>query len=261
MGFQQFLMWDCSKNHYICVLVSYYILINILKIMGIFDLFKKKNTLQFTEPTDNELKNEVLEFIKREVQFGFDNQADILESVWDAGFEDEDELHENWLKQVIAEHYNHHQTESKKWTMPTDFDKLAKVFDELNQEKIIALHKAGYTKQDGYSDVGEVVDLLSTKNIVPLGYCFYHTQDLERAIEPTSKNLLLAFDDINENDENAIVIGQKITKKLNDNGFTVEWNGTVEERIEIKNISWQKIPDEQPWGIARAIEYLHRSEE
>ena len=225
--------------------------------MGIFNFLGAKK--QFATPTDENLKNEVLEFIKQEVRFGFDNQEDILESVWSAGFENEDQLNEGWLKQVIAEHYNQQQTESKKWTNPTDFDKLAKVFDELNQEKIIALHKAGYTKQDGYSDVSEVVDLLKAKNIVPLGYCFYHTQDLERAVDPASKNLFLAFDDISQDDEKAILIGQTIVSKLKNNGFAVEWNGTIDQRIEIKNISWQKIPDEQPWGIARAIKYLHKS--
>ena len=220
---------------------------------------KEKSNILLDEPKDIELKNEVLEFIKQEVKFGFDNEEDILEAVWAAGFENEDQLNEEWLKQVISEHYNVYRSESKKWTKPTDFDKLAKVFDELNQEKVIALHKAGYTKQDGYSDVGEVINLLKAKNIVPLGYCFYHTQDLERAIESTSKNLFLAFDDINQNTEKAILLGQKIATKLRNNGFTVEWNETIEQRIEIKNILWQKIPDGQPWGITRTIEYLHKT--
>lgn len=236
--------------------------------MGLFDFLKKHNSkpkeesnIHLNESEDTELKSEVLEFVKQEVKFGFNNEEDILEAVWTAGFENEDQLNEEWLKQIISEHYNSYQSESKKWTKPTDFDKLAKVFDELNQEKVIALHKAGYTKQDGYSDVGEVVHLLKAGNIVPLGYCFYHTQDLEGAVEPTSKNLFLAFDDINQNTEKAILLGQKIVAKLKDNGFTVEWNETIEQRIEIKDISWQKIPDGQPWGITRAMEYLYKDGE
>ena len=229
--------------------------------MGIFNFSIKKKP--FAEPTNENLKNEVLEFIKQKVRFGFDNQAAILETISDV-FYNESELNEDWLKQVIAEQYNQYQTESKKWIKPTDFDKLAKVFDELNQEKIIALHNAGYTRQDGYGDVGEVFHLLRAKNIVPSGYCFYHTQDLERAVDPANKNLFLAFGDINQNkinqnNEKGILIGQKIVSKLKENGFAVEWNGTIDQRIEIKNITWQKIPDEQSWGIARAIEYLHKS--
>jgi len=84
-------------------------------------------------------------------------------------------------------------------------------------------------------------------------------QDLERAISPSSKNLFLAFDDIHQNTENAILIGQKIVKKLLEKGFTVEWNETIEQRIEIKNINWQKVPNNQSWGITRAMEYLQKS--
>ena len=229
--------------------------------MRTFNFFEEKK--QFAEPTNENLKSEVLEFIKQQVKFGFENQAKILETISDV-FYGESELNEDWLKQVISEHYDHYQTESKKWTKPTDFDTLAKVFDELNQEKIIALHNAGYTRQDGYSDVGEVFYLLKAKNIVPFGYCFYHTQDLERAVDPANKYLFLAFGDINQNkinqnNEQGILTGQKIVSKLKENGFAVEWNGTLEQRIKIKNITWQKIPDGQSWGIARAIEYLHKS--
>ncbi|MCS4224567.1 DUF6891 domain-containing protein [Sphingobacterium sp. BIGb0165] len=234
--------------------------------MGLFNFFKKNTQksdnekfITFAEPENEQLKKDVLEFIEQEVKFGFDHKRDILEAVWTAGFEDEDQLDEAWLKHIITLLYNAHQEESIEWKKPNDVDRLAKIFDELNQDKIIALHKAGYTKQDGYSDVREVVHLLKTQNIAPLGYCFYHMQDLERAISPSSKNLFLAFDDIHQNTENAILIGQKIVKKLQENGFAVEWNGTIEQRIEIKNINWQKVPDNQSWGITRAMEYLQKN--
>ncbi|PIE50701.1 MAG: hypothetical protein CSA38_01665 [Flavobacteriales bacterium] len=199
--------------------------------------------------------DEVIEYIKQEVAFGFDNQEQILESVWNAGFENEDQLDEKWIKTVIAKFYNEHYKASLQWEKPTDVDQLAQVFDELNQEKIIALHKAGYTKQDGYDDVMEVVEQLKAKNeSSPKGFCFYHMQDLERAIDPKCKNLFLAFDDLNQNTEQGILIGKRIVEKLKDKGFAVEWNETIEQRIEIKNISWKKMPSEESWGIDRAIQ-------
>jgi hypothetical protein len=201
-----------------------------------------------------------LELIQQEVKFGFNQAEDILEVVWTAGFEDEDDLDEEWLKHIITFYYSKHQKQSADWKRPSDVDKLAEVFDELNQDNIIALHKAGYTKQDGYSDVNEVVNLLKVQDIIPEGYCFYHTQDLERAISPSSKSLFLAFDDICQNNEKAILIGRKIVNKLQQKGFSVEWNETIEQRIEIKNMNWQKVPDNQAWGIARAIENLQKGE-
>jgi hypothetical protein len=236
--------------------------------MGLFDFFKKGNkpaSVSTThsnsmEPIDGELKEEVLEVIKQEVKFGFDHEAEILETIWTMGFENEDQLNETWLQQMIAKDYHQHQLESKQWPRPTDFDSLAKVFDKLNSEKIIALHKAGYTKQDGYSDVAEVVDVLKAKDIVPLGYCFYHTQDLERAVDPASRNLFLAFDDIEQNTDRAIAIGKRMVSLLQEHGLKTEWDGTIEQRIEIKDITWQKTPDNQDWGMARAIEYLSQGE-
>ena len=209
-----------------------------------------------TERADNELKNEIIAYIQQEVHFGFNSEAEILQSTWDYGIEDEDQLDERWLRQVIAGYYDRHQEESKNWKRPTDFDRLAKVFDELNSEGIIALHKAGYTKQDGYSDVGEVIQMLSRSSIKPLGYCFYHTQDLERAIDPEIQNLFLAFDDIRQDDENALLVGRKIVAKLNENGLKTEWDGTIDQRIEIKNIYWQKVPDGEDWGMERAVRQL-----
>ncbi len=231
--------------------------------MGFFDFFKKNNDsgskqqmdLSAIEPTDKVLKDELIEYIHKEVCFGFDSDAEILQSVWDYAIEDEDQLDERWLKQVIAGYYGRHQEESKNWKRPTDFDRLAKVFDELNSEGIIALHKAGYTKQDGYSDVGEVIHMLD-RSIKPIGYCFYHTQDLERAIDPAIRNLFLAFDDIRQDDKNAILIGKTIVSKLNESGLKTEWDGTIDQRIEIKDIHWQKVPDGQDWGIERAVRYL-----
>ncbi len=225
--------------------------------MGIFDFFKRiKNNSSESELLNEEM-DEVVEFIKQEIKFGFDYPEEILESVWAFGFENEDKLDEKWLNETIKKYYNRHLKESEKWKRPTDFDKLAQIFDELNQEKIIALHKAGYTKQDGYDDVNEVVNLLQAKNIKPKGFCFYHIQDLERVI--VSGSLFLAFDDIKQNTENAILLGKKIVAKLEKNNFLVEWNETVEQRIEIKDLLWQKIPDKQPWGITRAIKFLHKS--
>lgn len=232
--------------------------------MGFFDFFKRNKEQvdakqspvpSVTEPADSELKNELIAYIQQEVHFGFDSETEILQSAWDYGIEDEDQLDEHWLRQVIGEYYRRHQEESKGWSRPTDFDRLAKAFDELNSEGIIALHKAGYTKQDGYSDVGEVIHMLDSP-IKPLGYCFYHTQDLERAIDPEIQNLFLAFDDIRQDDEHALLVGRKIVAKLNENGLKTEWDGTIDQRIEIKNIYWQKVPDGQDWGMERAVRHL-----
>ncbi|WP_217605708.1 hypothetical protein [Chitinophaga sp. GbtcB8] len=63
--------------------------------------------------------------------------------------------------------------------------------DTWNSSGIIALHNAGYTRQDGESDCGHIYSELKAEGITTRGYCFYHTQDLERVIE--GHELYVAF--------------------------------------------------------------------
>ncbi|WP_257668830.1 DUF6891 domain-containing protein [Parapedobacter tibetensis] len=232
--------------------------------MGFFDFFRKpdgpqggsSNKEDFPAPEDEQLQEEVLQLIKEEITFGFKNEEEIVEAIWAAGFENEEQLDEQWLRTLISTHYAAYQLESRLWTRPTDFDKLAHVFDELNRAGIIALHQAGYTKQDGISDVREVVQALKAKNIEPLGFCFYHTQDLQRAIHPDIRNLFLAFDDIAQDDGKAVALGKRIVEKLHAQGLKTAWDGTVDQRIELKNVDWKKLPDGQDWGMNRALKQL-----
>ncbi len=199
-----------------------------------------------------ELKEEAKEQIDKEVQFGFDSKEEILSGILEM-FYDEKEIDKNWIRKEIASQFALLQAASKHWKSPTDFDKLAEVFDQLSENGIIAIHKAGYTKQDGYDDVNQVKEQLEKLKIKAKGYCFYHTQDLERAISPEIENLYLAFDSINQKDKEAIEIGKEIVTLLKQKGFPISWEETIDTRILISKIKWQKIPDLQDWSLNRSL--------
>lgn len=202
-----------------------------------------------------DIKNEALEQLELDIQFGFENEEELFESIRDL-FYDENDFDEEWLRQTIAEKYQQQQKESINWNRPTDFDRLAKTFDELIQEKIVCLHKAGYTKQDGEGDCLETIERLQKMGVKPTGFCYYHTQDLERAVDKNIKNLYLGFDSVSQNDNEALQVANRIVTKLKETGFELDWNGSVDQRIEIKNINWQKIPDDENWGAERVISIL-----
>lgn len=92
--------------------------------------------------------------------------------------------------------------------------------------------------------------------VKPTGFCYYHTQDLERAVDKNIKNLYLGFDSVSQNDNEALQVANRIVTKLKETGFELDWNGSVDQRIEIKNINWQKIPDDENWGAERVISIL-----
>ena len=73
--------------------------------------------------------------------------------------------------------------------------------DQLEAAGIIALHNAGYTMSDGLDDVGEVYERRKAKGLASRGYCFYHGQDVERAI--VGGGLFLAFGDMRDEPEAA----------------------------------------------------------
>ena len=203
-----------------------------------------------------EIKDEAIEQLEKDILFGFENGDDLLESISEM-FYDEDGFDENWLKNEIEIRLKKHQDESLNWVKPTDFEKLVKSFDELNKEKIVSLHRAGYTRQDGESDCSEIIDELKTIGITEKGYCYYHTQDLERAIGD-EKMLHIGFDSYNHEDELAKEVAEKIVGILKKNAFNVNWNGSLENRIEILNINWKKVVDNVDYNYSRVFEVMEK---
>jgi hypothetical protein len=204
----------------------------------------------------DQLKSEILEQLKCDIQFGFENEAQLFESLSDMFYEEE-QLDEAWLRQLIREHYAAHQYESRSWTLPTDFDRLAAAFDELvQQHKIVCLHNAGITMSDGETDCMEVVAQLEHAGIVANGYCFYHSQDLMRAIDAECRNLFIAFDSPDQDNDKAIIVAKQIIDTLKRYHFEVAWPGTVDERIEIRHIDWKKVPDNKDWRAGRVLALL-----
>ena len=203
-----------------------------------------------------EIKEEAIEQLEKDILFGFENGDDLFESISEM-FYDEDDFDENWLKNEIKIRLKKHQAESLNWEKPTDFEKLVKSFDELNKEKIVSLHRAGYTRQDGESDCSEIIEELKTIGITAKGYCFYHTQDLERAIGD-EKMLYIGFDSYNREDDLAKEVAEKIVGILKKNGFNVNWNGSLESRIEILNINWKKAVDNVDYNYSRVFEIMEK---
>jgi hypothetical protein len=204
---------------------------------------------------NDDIKEEALEQLELEIKFGFDDAEMLFERIREM-FDDEEDFDEEWLEATIAEKLGEHQQASLTWSRPTDFEKIARAFDELIAQKIVCLHKAGYTRQDGEGDCMEVIEYLKDQGVKAIGYCYYHEQDLARVVEPEGGGLFLGYDSPAQNDEDALVVANKIAEAIKKQGFEVEWNGTVDQRIMVKNVRWQKVPDGEEWGAERVVSAL-----
>ena len=196
------------------------------------------------------------------IKSGFESIEDIienaLEEVEDEGWENE--ISEDWIREVITREYSKNEEESKKWMHPTDTERLHTVFDNLCKEKIVVLHNAGYTQADAIYDVQDVWKDLEDEGMKPVGYCYYHGQDLERVIE-TGVLCIGFYGEKENNDKDAIAIGHKVASAFKGAGFEIEWNGTALKRIEIPHFKWQNVftSDEEvedKWGYERVFKLM-----
>lgn len=85
---------------------------------------------------------------------------------------------------------------------------------------------------DGFSDVSEELHYRDGETFE--GCCFYHGQDLERAVD--GGGLMFAFSDFEDNKDNTRLVGEKIKACLETHGFAVEWDGDVNNRISVPKI-------------------------
>jgi hypothetical protein len=184
------------------------------------------------------LKNEISGEIKFFTYAGFFNRHQVFEQVTDM-FTCED-LDEVWMQEMIDYHIVEKSSLEGHWPKTTDFDLLVDTFYELNRKKILTLHMAGYTRQDGESDCYAVQSSLIEKGICASGYCFYHMQDVEKVIFDQGAGLFLAFGSFSEQDMAIEEVGNIIVDELKHAGFEVEWNGDVDKRILIAPFNWQK---------------------
>jgi hypothetical protein len=185
-----------------------------------------------------QLSAEVLEEISTMVRAGFyDKQrllAIFLEEMYAPG-----ELDKTTVTTAIDTATKEWNKEKKTWPTVTDCDRLEKAFAKLRKHGVISLQNAGYTQSDGYDDVQAAYRRHPRKSSV-VGYCFYHGQDLERAVR--GGGLYLAYGPVDPNDEETEgpKVGHLIREELERVGLNVQWDGTFDTRILMPDFLWQK---------------------
>ena len=186
----------------------------------------------------------IYESIFNQVRMGFlaieEIKESVLEEIEDNDFDNQ--ISEEWANKIIEKEFEKLVAESKNWVKPTDTEKLITAFEELCKMNIIALHSAGYTTGDGEYEVVKVERALRSQGVKSDGYCFYHEQDLARAIVPENPSLMIAFQKIDNSDEGiTLEVGRKVVEILEKNGFQINWDKSATRKLEIVNFSWNKL--------------------
>jgi hypothetical protein len=74
-----------------------------------------------------------------------------------------------------------------------------------------------------------------------LGFCFYHEQDVESALE--SKGIWIAFGGFDQEEVTTAKVGGVAKEALEAHGFKVMWNGNSETRLSIPDFDWKRRRD------------------
>lgn len=184
------------------------------------------------------LPAEVLEEISVHVRGGFESPERVFE-VFQSELYAPGDWDPDLLRAAIAEAFSRHERDKLSWPETTDCDRLDACFRELNDHGVVSLQNAGFTQSDGYDDFLAVYERLSDPDAV-VGYCFFHWQDLEKAIQ--GEGLHLAFGPANPKEEETggVRVGHQVAEVFRRAGFTVDWPGTFAKRILIPGFDWKK---------------------
>ncbi len=181
----------------------------------------------------NETDKYILDAIKKKVWSGFYDASGIHQLIDDILEVNADE---KMLRAAVGLEFKEKAAAEQSWPIETDCDRLDRAFETLNAQGIIAVHHAGYTMSDGITEVSEELQQRGCEGIK--GYCFYHGQDLEHALN--GRGLMLAFGDLNDDKSANAEIGSIVQAVVESHGLTTQWNGDSETRVAIPNIDWKR---------------------
>ena len=168
----------------------------------------------------------------------------IRNHVW-SGFYSPDDVHqliddlladEAMLRRAVEKEFTRKVAAEGSWPPITDCDRLDQAFAALDARGLIALQNAGYTLSDGITEVSEALHQRGREGAQ--GYCFFHGQDLERAVD--GEGVMLAFGSLDDDPVHKRKVGELVKEAMESFGFAVEWNGDPETRLNLPAVDWKR---------------------
>ena len=175
----------------------------------------------------------ILDAIQTFVWSGFHTPEDVQRLIGELLEEGADEA---MLRAAVLPEFEKKARAERTWPAETDCDRLDAAFEALEDQGILALHNAGNTMTDGHEDAAAILEESGGDAFV--GYCFYHGQDVERAI--AGGGLLIAFDHVQGDVPEKKTIGQAVRAALQAENLVTDWNGDPETRINLPNFEWKR---------------------
>lgn len=182
----------------------------------------------------------MLGLVENWVWYGF-HSVDELDAQIDGDAEDGDGFDVERVKAFAAESLSKKRAAEAEWPRDTDCDRLDKAFERLRAQGICALHfpESGYTMQHGHAAVADEINAEDVPEDRYVGFCFYHAQDIDRALD--EEGLMVAFGStVSDEDEDFVQVGRMVCEAFQQEGLQTEWDGTANSRIRVPGLRWQR---------------------
>lgn len=173
---------------------------------------------------DSDLVDEIEYMIDLLTKSGFFSIEEIREILEDQFIEEEIDFSDYDISLIESSNEN--------------FSKLENAFAKLSGEDIVAVHNCGFDIEEGVADAFELNVHLINNKFKAEGFCFYTFEDVEEAI--FDEKLMITFGDFENNEDKALEIGKTVAEYLKDENFTIIWDETVNNQIEINPFKWDK---------------------
>lgn len=194
--------------------------------MGFADWLRRRTGLPIED--DPVTDDEIVAFALTLVDPAFLTLDEVEEDVREVlELDDDDPRGTTLVLQVWAERLDQQST----WSDQGDYDRLSAAFAELEDRGIVGRMNFTCCQTCGHAEIDD------ERSPGSRGYTFFHSQDAD-LLAPGSSDLFLAYGSFGSDSDESI--GEEVTSVLRSHGLTVEWSGSVEQRIEVRGLDWRK---------------------
>jgi len=179
----------------------------------------------------------VLAHVQPAVDAGFMDRAEIVELAREVAQEEDLAISLDQIQRMVDERLVDHASRQASWPAITDNDRLEAASRKLETSGILVRENFTCCGTCGSYEIWDEIAKAKKSGSSVRGYAFYHSQDADGAAE--GGRLHLSYGSTEEGEDASVAIASQIEAALRAEGLTVNWNGTIGQRIGI-DLEWRR---------------------
>ncbi|MGY0232914.1 DUF6891 domain-containing protein [Longispora urticae] len=191
---------------------------------------------------DEELAEDLREYIRTAVRSGYDDPAEIPEEAAENVDSEDDPEVLDLAERILAEESAALAAEQAGWPAVTDCDRIDAAFAALDAAGVVA--RAHFTCCGTCANAEIGAELAG--HPAPRGFVYHHVQDTDHAV--AGGGLMLGYGSVADGEEAVTAIGDEVVAALRAQGFEPKWNGSAQTRIEVPMVWQRRVPAGSPTG-------------